>query len=254
VGLAALFLLTALVYASVGLGGGSTYSALLVLSGSDYRAIPTISLLCNIAVVTVGSWRFGRDGFIRWRRIWPLFTLSVPFAWIGGRMAVPEMVFTILLAASLAAAALAMLLQRSVDEAAPEAPRAIWLEPAIGGALGLLSGIVGIGGGIFLAPVLHLMRWAGAKVIAATCAVFILVNSVAGLAGQLGKADGFDRLAAIEANWPLFPAVLAGGLAGATIGSLGLKAWHVRILTALLVLYVAGRLALRSWTLAGGPP
>ncbi len=250
--LAGLFFLTALLYASVGFGGGSTYSALLVLSGADYREIPPISLLCNIAVVAVGSWRFGRDGFIQWGRIWPLFTLSVPLAWVGGRILVPEMAFTILLAASLAAAGLAMLLQGPADAAATESPRTRWLEPAVGGALGLLSGVVGIGGGIFLAPVLHLMRWADAKVIAATCAVFILVNSVAGLAGQLGKEDGFDRLAAIGAYWPLFPAVLVGGLAGATIGSLGLKASHLRILTALLVLYVAGRLALRSSTLVAG--
>ncbi len=249
--LAALFLVTALLYASVGFGGGSTYTALLVLSGADYREIPTISLVCNILVVAVGSWRFQRDRLIHWARIWPLFTLSVPLAWLGGRIVVPEMVFTLLLAASLTAAGMAMLFQRAAAPAEPETGLR-WTEPLIGGALGLLSGIVGIGGGIFLAPVLHLLRWGGAKAIAATCAVFILVNSIAGLFGQLGKHDSFDRLAAIEAYWPLFPAVVAGGLAGATIGSLGLKASHVRVLTSLLVLYVAARLGLRSWTLAAG--
>ena len=246
-----LFFVTALLYAAVGFGGGSTYTALLVLSGADYRAIPTISLICNILVVAVGSWRFGRDGLIRWKRIWPLFTLSVPMAWLGGHLVIPEILFTSLLAASLLLAGLAMLLQKPGDPVAGERRSPRLLEPAIGGLLGLLSGIVGIGGGIFLAPVLHLIRWADAKVIAATCAVFILVNSAAGLLGQLGEEDGFDRLGSIGAYWPLFPAVLFGGLAGATIGSLGLRLAHVRILTAILVLYVAVRLGLRSWQLAG---
>lgn len=124
----------------------------------------------------------------------------------------------------------------------------------LGGGLGFLAGVVGIGGGIFLAPALHMLRWANAKVIAGTCAVFILVNSLAGLAGQAGKADGFDRLAAVERHWLLFPAVLIGGLAGATLGSTKLKVAHVRIVTAILVLYVGVRLALRFYTLAQGAP
>lgn len=244
-GLAALFLATALLYATVGFGGGSTYNALLVLGGVDYRAIPAIALVCNVIVVTVATGRFARDGHVHWRRIWPLFTLSVPLAWLGGRIVVPEIAFVGLLAAALIAAGLAMLWQPERGADSTDVRRASPIEAVIGGGLGFLAGLVGIGGGIFLAPVLHLLRWGGPKAIAGTCAVFILVNSLSGLAGQFAKPDGFDRMAALSAGWMLFPAVLIGGLAGSLLGSLKLKARHVGLLTALLVLYVGARLAIR---------
>jgi uncharacterized protein len=252
IALAVAFLATALLYASVGFGGGSTYNALLVLGGTDYRAIPSIALVCNILVVTLGSWRFAAAGHVPWRRVWPLFALSVPLAWLGGRIAVAERTFIGLLAISLFAAGLTMVFQRErgADREPSEAPG--WVEPLIGGGLGFLAGIVGIGGGIFLAPVLHLMRWGRAKAIAGTCAVFILVNSIAGLAGQLLKSDGFDRIGALQSHWPLLPAVAVGGFAGAAIGSGPLRAHHLRYATAVLVLYVAVRLALRFWDLASG--
>lgn len=244
-GLAAAFLATALLYATVGFGGGSTYNALLVLGGVDYRAIPAIALVANLLVVAVGSWRFARAGHVAWRRAWPLFASSAPMAWLGGRIVVPEQLFVGMLAGALLLAGFAMLWQPGAAGEARAPRTASRLEAVIGGALGFLGGLVGIGGGIFLAPVLHLLRWGDAKAIAGTCAAFILVNSVAGLAGQLAKPDGFDRVGALGAHWPLFPAVLAGGLAGALLGSGPLSARHVRILTALLVLYVGARLAFR---------
>lgn len=239
-----LFFVTALLYSAVGFGGGSTYNALLVLAKTDYRAIPTLALACNIIVVALGSWRFASAGQVHWRRIWPLFVLSVPLAWVGGRLIVPEIVFVGLLAAALLCSGLAMLWQRRpLPDDTGGKPS--WREPLIGGALGLLAGIVGIGGGIFLAPVLHLMRWGGAKAIAGTCAIFILVNSIAGLAGQLAKPDSFDRFGAVGGHWMLFPAVALGGLIGSSAGSARLKPRYVAVLTALLVLYVGVRLALR---------
>jgi len=251
-GLALGFFITALLYASVGFGGGSTYSALLVLAHTDYHAIPVLSLLCNLVVVTLGSWRFARAGEVQWRRIWPLFTLSVPLAWLGGRLVVSQLLFVGLLAASLIIAGLAMLWQRQpLPDDTVTAPS--WREPVIGGVLGLLAGIVGIGGGIFLAPVLHMMRWGGAKAIAGTCAVFILVNSLAGLGGQLAKSGTSAVATTIGAHWLLFPAVAIGGLAGSMIGSTRLKPRHVAVLTALLVLYVGGQLALRFAHLLAGP-
>ncbi len=244
IGLAALFLLTALLYAAVGFGGGSTYSALLVLAKTDFHLVPVISLMCNLLVVSVGTWRFARAGQMPWRRAWPLFTLSVPLAWVGGRLAVSELLFVGLLAVSLLVAGLAMLWQRKpLPDDTTSAPT--WREPIIGGMLGLLAGIVGIGGGIFLAPVLHLMRWGGAKAIAGTCALFILVNSIAGLAGQLAKPDTMSRIEAMGGYWLLFPAVAIGGLAGSVIGSTRLKPRHLAVMTAILVLYVAGQLAVR---------
>jgi uncharacterized protein len=248
-GLAALFFVTALLYGAAGFGGGSTYNALLVLAGTDYRAVPVVALACNILVVTVGSWRFARSGHVDLRRIWPLFLLSIPCAWLGGRLAVAEAVFVGLLAASLLAAGLLMLWQprweREVPAPAPDRSR--WLEPVAGGALGFLAGIVGIGGGIFLAPLLYLLRWGPPKAIAGTCAVFILANSLAGLAGQLAKGSGGAGAEALASHWPLFPAVLIGGLIGSTLGSGRLDSKYVRILTALLILYVAVRLSIRFY-------
>ena len=254
--LALAFFVTALLYASVGFGGGSTYSALLVLAKVDFHAIPVVSLLCNLVVVTLGSWRFAKAGVIDWRRTWPLFTLSVPLAWVGGRIAVGQLLFVGLLAASLIVAGLTMLWQREPppDEARPEGIErpVTWREPVIGGVLGLLAGIVGIGGGIFLAPVLHLMRWGGARAIAGTCALFILVNSIAGLFGQLAKSGAGTIGAVGTSHWLLFPAVAVGGLAGSMIGSTRLKARHVAVLTAILVLYVGGQLAVRFAKMASG--
>jgi uncharacterized membrane protein YfcA len=245
--LAALFLLTALLYGAAGFGGGSTYNALLVLAGADYRAVPVVSLACNILVVTVGSWRFARSGHVDWRRIWPLFTLSIPFAWIGGRLEIGETVFVGLLSASLLVAGLLMLWQPWWEKEAPAEVRARWIEPAAGGALGFLAGMVGIGGGIFLAPLLYMLRWGPPRAIAGTCAVFILANSLAGLAGQLAKGSGGAAGQALAAYWPLFPAVLVGGLIGSTLGSGRLDPKYLRILTALLILYVAARLAMRFY-------
>ena len=162
-----------MLYGAAGFGGGSTYNALLVLAGTDYRAVPVVALVCNILVVTVGSWRFARAGHVDWRRIWPLFVLSIPFAWLGGRLIVAEIVFVGLLAASLLAAGLLMLWQPWWEKEAPAGIRSRWIEPVAGGALGFLAGIVGIGGGIFLRPC-----WTAAlgapKAIAGTCSVFIL--------------------------------------------------------------------------------
>jgi hypothetical protein len=225
---------------------------LLVLGGAAYRAVPIVALACNILVVSVGSWRFAQSGHVDWRRSWPLFTLSVPFAWLGGRLVVAELVFVGLLAFALLAAGLLMLWQPYWQQERPPRATARWVEPLAGGFLGFLAGVVGIGGGIFLAPLLYVLRWGPPRAIAGTCALFILVNSISGLAGQLAKGGGgFDVLAAY---WPLFPAVLAGGLIGATLGSRRLDPKYVRLLTALLILYVAVRLAIRFYgeTLGAG--
>lgn len=245
-GLAALFFLTALLYAAVGFGGGSTYNALLVLAGTDYRAVPIIALACNIIVVSVGSWRFARSGNVDWRRTWPLFSLSIPFAWLGGRLVVAELVFVGLLAVALFAAALLMLWQPRARSEGPPIVTARWVEPLAGGAIGFLAGIVGIGGGIFLAPLLYMLRWGAPRAIAGTSAIFILANSIAGLAGQLAKGNG-SGAAILAEYWPLFPSVAAGGLIGATLGSSRIDPKYVRLLTVLLILYVAARLAVRFY-------
>jgi len=249
--LAAFFLVTALLYAAVGFGGGSTYNALLVLAGTDYRAVPVVALACNVLVVSVGCWRFARGGHVDWRRIWPLFALSVPLAWVGGRLAVAEEAFVGLLAFSLLAAGLLMLVEPRWQREGPPRIASLPVQLLAGGVLGFLAGIVGIGGGIFLAPLLYMLRWGPPRAIAGASAVFILVNSASGLAGQTAKGHGAAS-AILATHWPLFPAVLAGGLIGATLGSGRLDPKYVRILTALLILYVAVRLAIRFYGLTLG--
>ena len=244
IGLAIAFFVTALLYAAAGFGGGSTYTALLVLADTDYRAVPILSLLCNILVVSVGTWRFARAGHLDWQRSWPVFVLSVPAAWLGGRLQIGEMLFVGLLGLSLFVAGLLMLWQPYWQREAAAPRRARWIEPLAGGVLGFLAGVVGIGGGIFLAPLLYLLRWGAPRAIAATCAVFILINSIAGLAGQASK--GLGAAGAVMADHAaLFPAVLVGGYIGSSLGARRLDPKWVRALTALLILYVAVRLGLR---------
>lgn len=243
--LAILFAVTAALYASVGFGGGSTYNALLALNQVDYRILPAIALICNIIVVTGGSYRFAKAGLVPWRRLWPILLVSAPLAWLGGRVPISKELFIGLLGISLLVAGLLLLFQREREEDIPDRQSAV-LTPTIGAGVGLLSGLVGIGGGIFLAPVLHLIGWARAKRIAASASVFILVNSITGLAGQLMKLNDAGQVASLTSWWPLALGVLVGGQVGSMVGVRLLPAVLVRRLTAILILYVAIRL-LGQW-------
>jgi uncharacterized membrane protein YfcA len=242
--LAPLFLLTALVYATAGFGGGSTYTALLALWVPNPATIPIISLACNILVVSVGAWRFSREGHVEWGRIWPFFAASVPMAFLGGALDVSRVVFIGLLSASLFAAGALLLWRPRSQSGLPPRSYPRWLEPGIGGLLGLLSGIVGIGGGIYLAPLLHLLRWGSPHAIAGTSAVFILANSLSGLSGQLAKS-GSELGAILADHWPLFPAVVVGGALGSLLGAKRFDPHWLRVLTGLLILFVAGQLGVR---------
>lgn len=245
-GLALLFLLTATLYASVGFGGGSTYIALLALTDIDYRALPIIALLCNIIVVIGGALRFQARGLIAWQKIWPILILSVPAAWIGGWIAIDRDSFLILLGLSLAVASFLLFAEpllrgrRQVHQW--QWVQQIWFAPFIGGVIGFLSGMVGIGGGIFLAPILLLINWSDSRRIAAVASVFILVNSASGLVGQLMKSPWEQGGAALFSYWPLFLGVLIGGQIGSFLASKALPELWIRRLTALLVLYVAIRI------------
>ncbi len=243
------FLITALLYASVGFGGGSTYSALLALAEVDYRILPAIALICNIIVVTGGTIRFYRAGLLDVKRALPLALVAAPFAWAGGLVQIKEATFLTLLAFSLLAAGLALLLQKERAGDATREPRKTDIRDIlVATGLGGLAGLVGIGGGIFLAPFLHFTRWGHAKAIAAAASLFILINSVAGLIGQSIKLSGSGHVPALVNQWPLALAVLVGGQLGSVIGIKLLNPAIVRRLTAVLVLYVAGQLL---WKLYG---
>lgn len=239
--LALAFGATALLYASVGFGGGSTYSALLALSGLDYRLLPLVSLACNIVVVTGGTIRFARAGLVPWRKAAAIVALGAPASFLGGLTPIREATFLALLGASLVLTSLTMLIPvRDVEGGAP-AKIARWM-PLAAAPLGYFAGLVGIGGGIFLAPLLHLARWHGARGIAASASLFILVNSLFGLAGQMVK-NGPDLFGqAIAAALPLLVAVVIGGQAGSLMAARLLPSQWIRWLTALLVLVVGVRL------------
>lgn len=240
------FALTAALYASVGFGGGSTYTALLTLAGTDYRILPAISLLCNIIVVTGGTIRYARAGEVPWGRVLPIVAVSAPLAILGGLTPIKQPVFMIVLGTSLLVSGLLLLLHREAAAKQRQAFRGFHL--IAGGALGYLAGLVGIGGGIFLAPLLHLTGWDKPRAIAATASVFILVNSLAGLAGQSTKLMATGEASTLIAYWPLALGVLIGGQVGSHIGLKLFSDTALRRATGALILFVAGQLLWRQLT------
>lgn len=236
------FFVTALLYASVGFGGGSTYTALLALSGLDYRILPLLALSCNIVVVAGSTMRFARAGVTPWRSAGLLTALAAPAALVGGLTPISETHFLAILGLSLLFAGAALLLKPSVSSTAPA--KAARFMPLFAIPLGYLAGLVGIGGGIFLAPILHLVRWNSAKAVAATASLFILVNSIFGLVGQTIKG-GTGRIAvAIDLGLPLLLAVAIGGQIGSFLALKYLPQGWIRLGTAALTIWVGARLLL----------
>lgn len=238
-GLVALFGLTALLYAAVGFGGGSTYTALLLLGGVTVGLVPAISLACNIVVVSGGTLRFARAGVMPWSKALPLVAIAAPLAFLGGLTPVKQGLLVVLLGCSLLASAVALFFPPPATAVRRLSPRLLFVLAA---ALGYLAGIVGIGGGIFLAPILHLVRWAEARQVAATASLFILVNSLFGLTGQVIKGKGGEMAFAVAEHWPLLIAVLIGGAVGTQVAIESGRALLIRQLTAVLVGIVAVRL------------
>lgn len=232
--LAIFFFTIAFVYASVGFGGGSSYLALLSLYAFPFQEMRLIALVCNVIVVTGGTIVFIRNGQVAWKKILPIVLVSVPLAYVGASLPISHSAFFILLGSSLVLAAVLLWVktQSTTDENEQKC-----VHPAInsilGGAIGFLSGMVGIGGGIFLSPVLNIMNWDSAKRIAATASVFILVNSLAGIAGQLSHMPADMNYTRIGI---LTTAVLAGGLLGSNLGAVKFSPLVIRRVTALLVL------------------
>lgn len=239
-----LFFITALIYSSVGFGGGSTYLALLVLFHYPFEVIPKIALLCNVIVVLGGWHQFAKGGHFKIKKIGPFVLASIPFAYLGGSIAVGKTLFLILLGLSLAAAGLRLLFAEPYPEGAKHmAPSTFytgfsWMLLS-GAGLGFISGLVGIGGGIFLAPLLYFLRWGNAKEIAAASSFFILVNSISGLLGQFNKQGEW---AGFMVLLPFVLAVFFGGQIGSRIGAKKLSFVALQRVTASLILYVSFRI------------
>ena len=242
--LSILFFITAMLYSSVGFGGGSTYLALLLIWDMPYFIFPVIALSCNIIVVSGNCFNYIRAGNLNLKLLIPYLVGSVPLAFIGGSLPIEKRLFEILLFLVLVVAGTLLLLNfRSYDDEKGSYRKIpIIISILIGGVLGFISGVVGIGGGIFLSPILFLIRAGIPKHIVITASLFILINSLSGIIGQLTKNAVLNE---IPNYWFLLLAVLIGGQLG---NFLNLKIFHARILalvTAGLVLFVATRMGIK---------
>jgi len=245
--LSILFFVTAILYASVGFGGGSTYLALLLVFGVPYYIFPVIALICNIFVVSGNSFNYIKAGNLNLKLLIPYLIGSVPLAYIGGSLPVDKNLFEILLFLVLTFAGIMLLINFKSydDEDVKYKDIPMFISIMIGGILGFISGVVGIGGGIFLSPILFLIKAAKPKHIVTAASLFILINSIFGIIGQLTK-----NIVLIEVSnyWYLFLAVMIGGHIG---NFLNLKIFPTRILaliTATLVLFVAIRMGFKLFT------
>ena len=238
------FFITAILYSSVGFGGGSTYLALLLIWDTPYYIFPVIALFCNIIVVTGNSVNYIRAGNHNLKLLLPFLIGSIPFAYIGGTLIINKEIFEILLFLVLSVAGSLLLMNNKAYENKDITVKKlnIFISVIIGSLLGLISGIVGIGGGIFLSPILFLLKADKPKNIITTASLFILVNSISGIFGQFTKDNIINEFVIY---WPLFLSVFIGGLIG---NYLNLKIFSNRVLaliTSLLVIFVAARMAFK---------
>jgi uncharacterized protein len=240
------FFVVAFIYSSVGFGGGSSYLALLALPifAIAFPVIRSTALFCNIIVVTGGAFIFYKEGKLSFKEVWPYLISSVPAAYIGGFWPIKENTFFILLGATLIIVPFLLWFQpQKTDETSQsKLSETNLLKIMMGGAIGLLSGLVGIGGGIFLSPVLHFLRWSDPKRISALASVFILVNSIGGLAGQFKR--GIPELS-WEFLVPLLLAVFVGGQIGSRLGAQKFNPLYIKRITA-IVIFIAGLTVLKD--------
>ncbi len=231
-----LIFLAALLYASVGHAGASGYLAAMALFGVPPEMMKPTALVLNLLVSSIGTVAFARAGSFSWRLFWPFALGAVPLAYFGGALTLPGIWYKPLVGVVLLFAAVRLLLGKLTDAENPQQPP-IWASIPLGALIGFLAGLTGTGGGIFLTPLLLLMGWAKTKEAAGTSVAFILVNSLAGLAG---KPSSLAHLPPTLWLWAL--AAIAGGSLGALLGSKRLPSPSLRRLLALVLLIAAGKL------------
>ncbi len=240
------FFVVATLYSAVGFGGGSSYLALLSLTLVGFFAIRSLALVCNLVVVSTSTYLYFKHGHAKLKDFVPFVLASIPMAFIGASFRLKEEVFFILLGVSLIFSALALAWQTYTNgtrhaERVHAYPK--WLSYLLGAGIGLLSGLVGIGGGIFLAPVLNHLRWDRSIKIAALASFFILVNSISGLGGLLMAKT-------LELPWvetlALVATVFLGGQLGIRMSLRKLTPKGIKRVTALLVFIVGVRVFLKN--------
>ena len=236
------FFTIAVLYASVGFGGGSSYIAVLSLTSLAFTEIRFIALCCNIVVVSVNCIRYYQEKKLDIKKIIPLVVISIPMAFLGGYLKINQQLFLVLLAIILLSASLIMWFSNTIfkENYVNDTSKNIFF----GGLIGFISGLVGIGGGIFLSPLLHLSKWDTPKKIAATSSFFILVNSFAGLFGQ--------QLSFKNAiNWQLivvlFIIVLIGGQIGNKLSGSFFSPTQLKKATAILIAIVSIRILMKLY-------
>lgn len=230
--LTAAILVVAFLYSSVGHAGASGYIAVMSLFSLAPAAIKPTALTLNILVASIATWQFCRAGHFSWKLFWPFAALAIPFAFIGGYVNLPAHVFKVLVGLVLLFSATRFLFRPTEDVVARDPSRTVAL--LIGAGLGLLAGLTGTGGGIFLTPLLLGMRWARAKTAAAVSALFILANSASGLLGNLSSTQNFPSFGLVLAG-----AAVVGGTAGSYFGSRRFDHVTIKRLLA-VVLLIAG--------------
>lgn len=241
-----IFIFVAFLYSSVGFGGGSSYLAFMAIFAVTPEVMKPIALICNIVVVSGSSWLYHKKRLLNLKEMIPLVVLSVPMAFIGGYLKIGNSFFFIILGASLVASALLMFIEIIKNRIESDKIFVVKNSNVIsnsitGGLVGFLSGMVGIGGGIFLSSVLHLKKWSTPKKIAAASSFFILVNSISGLTGQLIK---YRFQVDLKLLFPLAIAVIIGGQLGSRLSIEFFKPWVIKLMTALLIFYVGNRILL----------
>lgn len=221
----------------MGFGGGSSYIAIMLLLNIPYEEIPIIALSCNLVVVTGGAFHYLKHKLVKLNLILPFIITSIPFAYLAGLISVDKEYFTIILGVCLLLAGIRMIVKGNSNYDNTKIP-SIWLSSIIGIILGFISGLVGIGGGIFLSPIMYNLKWGRPKEISALCCLFIFFNSIAGLAGQLQKVNSFET---INSYWGLIIAVFIGGQIGSLLSLNKLKPRYIELLTAVLVTLISVR-------------
>ena len=238
-----LFFVVALLYSSVGFGGGSSYLAILALTGIVFTQIRFISLLCNIAVVSLNVFHFQKQQLYDWKKVIPILSFSIPLAFIGGFIEVNKNIFFILLGFTLLMASLVMWFNKKIISKRVNASHInLTRNSSYAGIIGFISGMVGIGGGIFLAPLLHLRQWDTPKRIAATASLFILLNSISGILG-------YSLNSGVSVDWNLtimlIIVVLVGSFLGNKISKQFLTPIQIKKGTALLIAFVSIRILIK---------
>jgi uncharacterized membrane protein YfcA len=242
---AAVFFVAAL-YAAVGHAGATGYIAVMTLRGLAPEVIRPTALVLNVLVATIGTVQFARAGHFDRRLLLPLVGVSVPAAALGGWLALPRAAFETLLGMVLGFAAIRLAVEAVGERRGPATTRPSLVPQAepnrvgvlglIGGVVGLLSGLTGVGGGVFLTPVLLALRAAPVRTVAATSVAFILVNSLAGLAGGLAAGRGVPL-----PGMPLVAAAAAGGFVGSSLGASRLPVATIRLLMAAVLAIAAAK-------------